>query len=216
MSKISIVNGKGEPAGEFEVDDSLLILNRKGLQAVHDVVVAHQAALRAGTADTKKRGEISGGGAKPFRQKGTGNARAGSSRSPIWRGGGTVFGPQPRDYAKKVPRKVARLAFRRALSDRIREGAVVLVNQLAVSAPKTRELAGLLRRLQVAAPALLVVKASDPNIGLAARNLAGVAVATAEALSTYQLVRYPRLVATPEAMEQLKQRLASCAAGSGA
>src|SRR5206468_3410538 len=108
--------------GEIEIQDSLLILNRKGTQAVKDTVVAHLANLRQGTAKAKRRGEVSGGGKKPWRQKGTGRARAGSTRSPLWRHGGVVFGPLPRDWHLKVPKKVKALAFRKALSDRLAAG----------------------------------------------------------------------------------------------
>ena len=145
MSKIAIYNLNGEAAGEKDVPAERLELKR-GAQAVLDVVTAYRAGIRAGTASTKTRDEVSGGGRKPYKQKGTGRARQGSIRSPILRGGGVVFGPHPRDYAKKLNKKTAALAFRRALSDKLAAGAVALVEGLDQIEPKTKLVAALVRR----------------------------------------------------------------------
>jgi len=206
MSKLNLYTAQGEKAGEVEVADAALVTDR-GEQAVHDAVVAHQANQRAGTHKTKKRGEVSGGGIKPFKQKGTGRARAGSIRSPIWRGGGTIFGPQPRDYSQSLNKRVARLAFARAMSERIAEGAVLVVERFAPAQPKTRLLAELLKKLGVTKGALLVNEASDKNLLLAARNLAKVEVAQAADVSTFQVLRYPQLVVSKAALEKIEQRL---------
>src|SRR5499427_10100405 len=136
--KLTIKDTQGNSQGEWDVKFPL-IENGKGTQAVHDVVVAHRAAQRSGTACTKTMGEVNGTGKKPWRQKGTGRARAGSFASPLWRGGGVVFGPKPRDYAKKVSRKTRQLALRKALSERLKAGDVVLVDDLKLSSPKTKD-----------------------------------------------------------------------------
>ncbi len=206
MSKLPVCGVNGERVGDFTLADELLVL-KKGEQAVHDVVEAYRAKQRAGTADTKKRGEVSGGGAKPWKQKGTGRARAGSTRSPIWRGGGTVFGPTPRSYEKKVSKKTAQLAFRRAFSERVQAGAVTLVEKLAVSQPKTKEVAAMLKGLKAAKGALIVLESADRNFILAARNLANVEVTTAAGVHTYQLLRYPMVVIAKGAMSRLEERL---------
>src|SRR5437867_577607 len=153
--KLTIKDIKGNNQGELEVKFPL-IEDGKGSQAVHDVVVAYQAAQRMGTACTKTMGEVAGSGKKPWRQKGTGRARAGSFASPLWRGGGVVFGPKPRDFSKKVSRKTKQLALRKALSERLRAGDVVVVDDLKLESGKTKEFVGVLSALEVKGSALLV------------------------------------------------------------
>src|SRR5467141_1745211 len=136
--KITVKDSKGNNQGELEVKFPL-IENGKGTQAVHDTVVAYRAAQRMGTACTKTMGEVAGSGKKPWRQKGTGRARAGSFASPLWRGGGVVFGPKPRDFGKKISRKTRQLALRKALSERLKAGDVVLVDDLKLDSAKTKE-----------------------------------------------------------------------------
>src|SRR6266480_3265662 len=138
------INGRGQ--GELEVKFPL-IADGKGTQAVHDAVVAYLANQRMGTACTKTMGEVAGTGKKPWRQKGTGRARAGSFASPLWRGGGVVFGPKPRDYTINVPKKVKALAFRKALSERLIAGDVVIVDEIKVSSPKTKDFVGLISKV---------------------------------------------------------------------
>src|SRR3954468_1227257 len=139
--KIPVKNLDGKEKGAYEVKFPL-VEDGRGTQAVHDVVVAYQANQRSGTASTKTMGEVSGTGKKPWRQKGTGRARAGSFASPLWRGGGVVFGPKPRDFGKKVSRSTRQLALRKALSERLKAGDVVLVDDVELSSPKTKEFAG--------------------------------------------------------------------------
>ncbi|MBR4251109.1 MAG: 50S ribosomal protein L4 [Kiritimatiellae bacterium] len=206
MSKISICNLKGDAAGEKEIADASLELKR-GAQAVLDVVTAYRAGLRAGTASTKKRSDVSGGGSKPFKQKGTGRARRGSSRSPILRGGGVVFGPHPRDYSKKVNKKAVALAFRRALSDKIAEGAVVVADGLEGIEPKTRAVAALLKKIAGGKATLFVTAESVKNLNLAARNIPGVEVTTAAQANTYQVVRYPLIVTDAAGLDALQARI---------
>src|SRR5881409_2909212 len=151
--KLTVKDTKGNDHGELEVGFPV-IENGRGTQAVHDVVVAYQAAQRMGTACTKTMGEVAGSGKKPWRQKGTGRARAGSFASPLWRGGGVVFGPKPRDFAKKISRKTRQLALRKALSERLRAGDVVLVDDLKLESPKTKEFISLLAALDLKGTAL--------------------------------------------------------------
>lgn len=204
MATIKMYGRDGRDTGEVEVADDMLILDR-GEQAVRDAVVARNASLRAGTASTLRKGEVAGSNKKPWKQKGTGRARAGYRQSPVWRGGGVAFGPHPRDFSIKVNKKVVRLAFRRALSERIAAGAVKLVDDLSLAAPKTKELRGVLEALG-APSALIVVPAWDDNLLLSARNLQGVEVTTARNCSVYQVLRYPAIVMTRAAWEELKPR----------
>jgi len=204
MSKLSVYDMTGAARGELEFPEELL--TRKGRQAVHDVVVAGQAAKRAGTASTLGKGAVSGSGKKPWRQKGTGQARAGYKQSPVWRGGGVAHGPHPRSYEKKVPQKVARLAFRRAVSDLVREGRIRVLETLTVAEPRTKVAAGLIKSLGLDS-ALIVVDRLDRNLVCAVRNLPRVEAAAARDVSTTQLLRYPVALVTRSAMEVLRARI---------
>ena len=207
MSKIAIYNLNGEAAGAKEIADALLETKR-GAQAVADAVTAYRAGIRAGSASTKKRGEVSGGGRKPYKQKGTGRARQGSIRSPILRGGGVVFGPQPRDFAKKLNKKTAALAFRRALSEKLAAGAVSVAAGLEAIEPKTKALAGLLKKVAGGKAALFVTGAANANLNRAVRNVPKVEVTTAAQASVYQIMRYPAIVADAAGLDALAKRLA--------
>ena len=207
MSKVTVYNLNGEAAGEQEIADGLLETKR-GAQAVLDVVTAYRAGLRAGTASTKTRDEVSGGGRKPYKQKGTGRARQGSIRSPILRGGGVVFGTHPRDYSKKVNKKLAALAFRRALSEKLAAGAVVVAAGIEAIEPKTKNVAALLKKLGGGRAVLFVTAAPSKNLVRAARNVAKVEVTTAAQAHTYQIFRYPVIVADAAGLDVLKSRLA--------
>ena len=205
--KYSIRDIQGQIQGELEVRFPV-IENQRGTQAVHDVVVAYQAAQRMGTACTKTMGEVAGTGKKPWRQKGTGRARAGSFQSPLWRGGGVVFGPKPRDFSKKVSKSTRRLALQKALSERLKAGDVIVLDDLKLASSKTKEFVGVLAALQVDGSALVVASAVDPNLRLASRNLPQVELTTSEQLNTYQVLRYDKLLFTRGAFEQVDQRLA--------
>ncbi|HVV71157.1 MAG TPA: 50S ribosomal protein L4 [Verrucomicrobiae bacterium] len=204
--KLAIKDTKGKSQGELEVKFPL-VENGKGTQAVHDVVVAYQAAQRMGTACTKTMGEVAGTGKKPWRQKGTGRARAGSFQSPLWRGGGVVFGPKPRDFSKKVSRGTRQLALRKALSERLQAGDVVLVDDLKLASPKTKDFLGVLSALELKGTALIVAQAADKNLLLASRNVPHVAIATSESLNTYDVLRPDKLVFTRSAFETVEARL---------
>jgi large subunit ribosomal protein L4 len=204
--KLAVKDIKGQNTGEVEVKFPL-VENGKGTQAVHDAVVAYQAAQRMGTACTKNVGEVAGTNKKPWRQKGTGRARAGSFQSPLWRGGGVVFGPKPRDFAKKVSRKTKQLALRKALSERLQAGDVVLVDDIKLTSPKTKEFIGVLSALDLKGSALFVSKTADKNLELATRNVPNVALTTSETLNTYEVLRSDKLVFTRGAFEQIEARL---------
>jgi large subunit ribosomal protein L4 len=204
--KLPIKDTKGNNQGELEVTLAL-IEDGKGTQAVHDVVVAYQAARRMGTACTKTMGEVAGTGKKPWRQKGTGRARAGSFASPLWRGGGVVFGPKPRDFGKKVSRQTRQLALRKALSERLRAGDILLLDDLKLPSAKTREFVTVLSALELQGTALIVSQAPDNNLALASRNVPNVALTTSDLLNTYDVLRPDKLVFTRSAFEQLEARL---------
>jgi large subunit ribosomal protein L4 len=207
MSKLPLKSIQGESVGEYEFADQLLVLD-KGGQAVHEAVVAFQAHQRAGTASTKSKSNVSGTGAKPWKQKGLGRARAGYKQSPVWRGGAVAHGPHPRKYKKKVSKKVAKLAFQRALSAKIEQGEVTVVEALSVSAAKTKEFAAILKNLNLDRGALFIIEADQRDLQLAARNIPKVELVTAALVNTYQLLRYRQVVATQAAMDVLKERLA--------
>jgi len=204
--KLTIKDIKGKDQGELEVKFPL-IENGKGTQAVHDTVVAYQAAQRMGTACTKNVGDVAGTNKKPWRQKGTGRARAGSFQSPLWRGGGVVFGPKPRDFTKKVSHNTKQLALRKAMSERLRAGDVLVVDDLKLGSAKTKEFAEVLSALELKGSALIVA-AADKNRTLTSRNVPDVALTTCEVLNTYDVLRPDKLVFTRNAFEQLEARLA--------
>jgi large subunit ribosomal protein L4 len=204
--KITVKDIKGKSQGELEVNFQL-IEDGRGTQAVHDTVVAYQAAQRSGTACTKTMGEVAGSGKKPWRQKGTGRARAGSFASPLWRGGGVVFGPKPRDFAKKVNSKTRQLALRKALSERLKAGDVVVVDDIKLSSPKTKDFVGVLNALELNGTTLFVAHGEEKNLALASRNIPFVTLTTSESLNTYDVLRPDKLVFTKTAFEKIGARL---------
>src|SRR5213592_1657051 len=205
--KLAVKDIKGQSQGELEVKFAL-IENGKGTQAVHDAVVAYLANQRMGTACTKNVGEVAGTNKKPWRQKGTGRARAGSFQSPLWRGGGVVFGPKPRDFGKKISRNTRKLALRKALTERLRAGDVVVVEELKLDSPKTKDFLGVLSPLDLKGSTLIVGQGTDTTLTLASRNISHVALATSDSLSTYDVLRPNKLVFTRGAFEQVEARLA--------
>jgi len=206
--KLPVITISGQSKGEVEFADELLIKNGKGTQAVHDTVTAYMANQRLGTASTKQISEVHGSGKKPWKQKGTGRARAGSFASPLWRGGGVVFGPKPRDYTINVPKKVKALAFRKALSERLIAGDVVVVDELKLASHKTKDFAGILAKLGAQnAPTLIVTEQVEQNLKLASRNVPNVQVEPAASVNVYELLRFQKIVATKAALEKLSARL---------
>ena len=178
----------------------------RGLQAVKEVVVAHRANARQGTRSTKTRGEVRGGGKKPWAQKGTGRARAGSIRSPLWSGGGVVFGPKPRDFSKKINNKVKALAFSRALFDRVTAGDVSVIENFAPKQSKTKQMDQVIGRIAPKGKVLIVDAPFTTEAQRAARNLARVTLQNASKLNTLDLVTYSWIVVSTKALEQILAR----------
>jgi large subunit ribosomal protein L4 len=178
----------------------------RGTQALHDVVVAMRAARRSGSANTKSKADVNLSGAKPWRQKGTGRARAGYKSSPIWRGGGVVFGPKPRDYSKKVSKSMRRLAFQKALSERINAGDVLTIDTFAVKEPKTKSFVQLVKKQTDARKVLIISDAFDDNTHKSARNVKPVRLATANDVNAEQILAFEKILVTEKALETLAQR----------
>ena len=183
-----------------------LIEGGRGTQAVHDVVVAMRAARRSGSANTKTKAEVDLSGAKPWRQKGTGRARAGYKSSPIWRGGGVVFGPKPRDYSKKVSKSIRRLAFQKALSERISAGDVLTIDKFVVAEIKTKSFLSMLKKQTDAKKVLLISDSFDETTHKSARNVKPVKLATAAEVNTEQLLSFDKILVTHKALERLAER----------
>jgi large subunit ribosomal protein L4 len=207
MATQNLVRAGGGGAGSVELDPAVFEAPVKA-HLFHAEVRRQLAARRAGTHSTKNRAAVSGGGIKPWKQKGTGRARQGTIRAPQWAGGGVVFGPVPRGYEHELPKKVRRAALRGALSLRLRESALTVVERLALEAPRTRLLVEALRGLGLGdGSVLLVVAGPDRALELAARNLPGVDVLRAEGLNVYDVLRHQRLVVTQDALARIHQRL---------
>jgi large subunit ribosomal protein L4 len=204
MPTTTLYTKTGAEAGTVELPDPLFAapVNRAVL---HQVVTAQLAGRRLGTHDTKTRGEVSGGGHKPWRQKGTGRARQGSRRAPHWSGGGVVFGPHPRDYEQRLPRKMKRLALRGALTSKFGDGAVKVVEDLAMEHIRTRELVGYLEALDASGRVLVVAPGRDERLELSARNLPGVSVILADSLNTVDVLGADVLLITRPALATMSE-----------
>ena len=205
--KISIKNLEGKSAGELEVKFAL-IENGRGTQAVHDTVTAYRAAQRSGTAKAKNAGEVAGTNKKPWKQKGTGRARAGSFQSPIWVGGGVTFGPRPRDFTKKISKSTKALALRKALSERLKLGDVVVVEDIKLATPKTKDFVKVIKALELKGTTLIVSCGEEnDNLTRASRNICGVTLTTGDSLNTYDVLRPDKLLFTKSAFETVEARL---------
>ena len=183
-----------------------LIEGGKGTQALHETVVAMRAARRSGSANTKTKAEVAYSGAKPWRQKGTGRARAGYKSSPLWRKGGVAFGPKPRDYSKKISKTVRRLAFQKALSERITAGDVLTIDTFAVKELKTKAFVSLVKKQTDAKKVLLISDSFDDNTYKSARNVKPVRLATAGDVNAEQLLAFDKIIVTQKALEHLAER----------
>ena len=210
---IKIKSLSGSEGGEYEVRFEL-IADGRGTQAVHEAVVAYTAAQRSGTACTKTVAEVAGSGRKPWRQKGTGRARAGYVRSPIWRGGGVVFGPKPRSFRKKISKKTKRLALKKAMSERLKSGDVQIVDSFDFEKPSTKAFLKTCAVLELDGTILIVTDSKDENLILSARNVPYVEVTLASTLNTYEVLKFDHLVFTQTAFEVVDNRLIE--EGSGA
>jgi large subunit ribosomal protein L4 len=205
--KLTVFSADGTTSSEKEFANLPTFEGDKGLQAVKEVIVAINANNRQGTHSTKTRGEVSGGGKKPWRQKGTGRARAGSNRSPIWVGGGVVFGPKPRDYSKKINSRVKALAFSRALFDRASAGEIAVIEQFLVDQPKTKLMNAVVSRIAPKGKILLVDAPFSAEAARAARNIDRVSLQEAAELNTLDLARYGKIIVSTLALEQIIARV---------
>ena len=207
MPKVALFNQNGSKVSEIELNDSVFGIEPNN-HVLFEAVVMQRASLRQGTHKTKVRSEVAGGGRKPWRQKGTGRARQGSIRSPQWRGGGTVFGPTPRSYSYKLPKKVRRLAIKSALSSKVLEENILVLESLAFEAPKTKDFKGVLNALSVDSKALIVTADLDENVALSARNIPGVTVVTADGINVLDVLNHDKLIMTKAAVEKVEEVLA--------
>lgn len=206
MSTVKIVNTRNENVGEIELREDLF--NRKVKEYIlHDVVRMQRAARRAGNACTKTRVEVSGGGAKPWRQKGTGRARAGTRTSPVWRGGGVAFGPKPRDYSFKLNRKVKKQAISMAMSARLQEGNLMVIDQFTMDSIKTKDFVGIMKVLDVE-NALIVADSANEELNKSSRNVNGYKVLPAEGVNVYDILLHKKLILVQPVIDSLEKRLA--------
>ena len=208
MPKVTLYNTAGAAAGEIELNDSVFGVEYNEA-VIHQAVVRQMANERLGTHATKTRGLVRGGGKKPWKQKDTGRARVGSIRSPLWVGGGTVFGPLPRSHAKDMPRKARQLAVKSALSEKLRAGEIIVVDAIQFEAPKTKDVVKMLAAFDVAGKALIVDGGEkSANTVLSARNIPGVKAYAPSGLNIYDIVHYTKLFLTKDAVEKIEEVLA--------
>ena len=207
MAVTEVFNTDNKKVGEVELNDALFGLEVKK-HILHDVVKMQLANRRAGTASTKTRTEVRGGGAKPYRQKGTGRARAGTNNSPLWRGGGVTFGPKPRDYSYKLPKKVRRLGVRMALSARFSEDNMVVLDGFDLADIKTKQFVEIMKKLNIE-NGLIVIPGKNENLEKSSRNVQGYKVIQADGLNVYDILLHRRLVLLQPCLGQLEERLLS-------
>ncbi|AWI10847.1 MULTISPECIES: 50S ribosomal protein L4 [Bacillaceae] len=207
MPKVTVYNQAGSQVGEIELNDSVFGIE-PNKHVMSEVIISLRASQRQGTAKVKNRSEVRGGGRKPWRQKGTGRARQGSIRAPQWRGGGTVFGPVPRSYAYKLPKKVRRLALKSALSTKVQENNIVILDQLTFEAPKTKDFVTVLKNLSVDTKALIVTSDTNENAVLSARNIPGVKVVSSNAVNVLDIIGHEKLIMTEDAARKVEEVLA--------
>ena len=209
MANLKVIDQKGKDAGEVTLNDDVFGI-KPNESVVFDAIIRQRAGRRQGTSKVKNRSAVRGGGKKPWKQKGTGRARQGSIRSPQWRGGGVVFGPTPRSYAYSMPRKQRRLAIKSVLSQKLIDEDLVVLDQLTMSAPKTKEFKSILDGLKVEGKVLVV--SDDKNVQFSARNLPNVKVITANGLNVEDVVNYDKLVLTKEAIEKIEKNVEGASA----
>ena len=207
MPKVALFNQNGSTNGEIELNASVFGIEPNE-SVVFDAILMQRASLRQGTHKVKTRSEVRGGGRKPWRQKGTGRARQGSIRSPQWRGGGIVFGPTPRSYSYKLPKKVRRLAIKSVLSSKVIDNNIIVLEDLTLDAVKTKEFAGILKGLSVEKKALIVTEDANETVALSARNIPGVTVVEANGINVLDVVNHEKLLITKAAVEKVEEGLA--------
>lgn len=207
MTKVALLKQDGSQAGDIELNDSVFGIE-PNTHVLHEAVVMQRASQRQGTHAVKNRSAVRGGGAKPWRQKGTGRARQGSTRSPQWVGGGVVFGPTPRSYSYKLPKKVRRLALKSALSSKVKEENLIVLESISFDAPKTKDVVKMLSALNVDEKALLVTADKDETVTRSANNLQSVNVLTVEEINVLDLLAHDKLIVTKDAAEKAGEVLA--------
>lgn len=207
MPKVALYNQAGSQVGEIELSDAVFGIEPNN-NVLFDAIIMQRATRRQGTHKVKNRSEVSGGGRKPWRQKGTGRARQGSIRSPQWRGGGIVFGPTPRSYSFKLPKKVRRLAIKSALSTKVLENDLVVLENLTIEAPKTKDMVQVLNALSLDKKVLIVTADADQTVELSARNIPGVTVVDANGVNVLDVMNHDKMVITKEAAEKVGEVLA--------
>lgn len=208
MPVVAIYNVQGQQVGDLELNDDIFAA-KVNTAAMHQVVVNYLANRRRGTHSTKSRGEVRGGGKKPWRQKGTGRARVGSIRSPLWRGGAITFGPKPRDYSFSVPRKLKRVALKSAFSSKVQEDKFIILDELRFAAPKTKEMVNILKALNNQdVKTLVVIADKDDNVTKSIRNIEGVKVINTQNLNVYDIVNHEKLLITRDAVAKVEEVLA--------
>ena len=206
MPKVALLNQTGKNIGDIELLDSVFAVE-PNQQVVFDVVKAQRAAMRQGTHKTKTRAEVRGGGRKPWKQKGTGRARSGSTRSPLWVGGGIVFGPSPRDYSIKVNRKVRRLALKSVLSSKVKEDNLKVLDKLSLESVQTKGMIEVLNNLNITGKIMFVLPENNESVALSARNIPGVTVTTVSHASVYELMIFNTVVMTADAVKLYEEVL---------
>lgn len=204
MPKVTLYNTQGQQVGEVELSDSVFGVEIRP-DVMHRVVVNYLANQRLGTASTLTRGEVSGGGRKPWRQKGTGRARHGSIRSPLWRKGGIVFGPKPRSFKFTLPKKLKRFALKSALSAKVHDNELILLDSLTMEAPKTKEMVKILSNLKAGKKSLIVLASKDENVEKSARNLPGVKTTLVNTLNVYDILNHDNLIMTKAAADRIQE-----------
>lgn len=204
MPKVNVYNMLGEQVGELELSENVFGVEINH-DAIHAVVKSHLANRRQGTHSAKTRAEVRGGGRKPWRQKGTGRARHGSIRSPIWTGGGITFAPKPRDYSLKVPKKVRRLAMKSALTSKVQNNQMIVLDELKFNEPKTKEMVNVLSNIKADKKALIVMDEKDINVIKSARNIPNVETTLVNTLNVYDILKYDSFVITKEAVKKVEE-----------
>lgn len=204
MPKLALYNTQGEQVGEIELADNIFAAEVNEA-VMHQAVLTYLANRRMGTADTKVRSEVRGGGRKPWRQKGTGRARHGTIRSPLWKGGGVTFGPHPRSYRMALPKKVRRLAIKSALSSKVNSGSLIVLDNLVMEAPKTKEMVRVLGSLNTGRKVLIVTDAPQENVIKSARNIPGVKTLNANQLNVYDILNNDNMVITRDAVSRVEE-----------
>lgn len=204
MPEVDVINIDNKKVGKINLNPEIFGAPVKG-HLIHEVLVNQMANRRQGTAATKSKGMVSGGGAKPWRQKGTGRARAGSNRSPLWKGGGTVFGPKPRDYSYKVPKKVRWEAMNSALSAKVASRDLIVIEKIDLPEPKTKIMAAILEKLGLKGSLLILTTKDEPFIGMSARNLPGVTVRNIDSLSLYDIVSHKKILLTQDGVKKIEE-----------